>query len=287
MIYHNAMPKNTQRVNLSQEEISQNEKSELLAGFGERFLKAFGDIKQVEIANLLKVKPSAITNYTKDRIPKADILLKVWELTKCDLHWLLTGEHWHQPSLPASVPLEYKERKTIEDLAHTTGQTVEQTVRELLIEALENRGLMSRQSPTMLIFRHDMKLVALLLIGSISADQPIKYFEKQKQKQVMVAEAFIPPDHAGYQFCLLQIVGNDVAEGLRDGDYLICCDNRNPTSDSVVVALINGGSPVVKRIFFEGPNVRLQPYNNKSPGETYPAEQVEILYTVTGIQHNP
>ena len=132
-----------------------------------------------------------------------------------------------------------------------------------------------------------MKLVALLLIGSFSSDQPIKYFEDKDKKQVMVAEAFIPHDHAGYQFCVLQIVGDDLDEGLRTNDYLICCDNRHPTSDSVVIASVNGGSPVVKRIFFEGANVRLQPYNNKSPGETYPVEQVEILYTVTGIQHNP
>ena len=104
-------------------------------------MKAFGDLKQVEIANLLNVKPSAITNYTKDRVPKAEILLRVWELTKCDLHWLLTGEHWRQAALPSPMPLENKEKMIVEDLAHTTGQTVDQVVHELLIEALENRGL--------------------------------------------------------------------------------------------------------------------------------------------------
>jgi SOS-response transcriptional repressor LexA len=259
-------------------------------GFWTRLLSAFGTENAAEIGRQIGLERQSLYKW-RDGInqPSLDSLIAISEKTSRSLHWLLTGhgqEYINQLPSPA-MPFDNNERKTIEGLAHTKGQTVDQTIRELLIEALKNRGLMSRQSPTMLIFRHDMKLVALLLIGSISADQPITYFEKQKQKQVMVAEAFIPPDHAGYQFCLLQIVGNDVAEGLRDGDYLICCDNRNPTSDSVVVALINGGTPVVKRIFHEGHNVRLHPYNNKSPGETYPAGQVEILYTVTGIQHNP
>lgn len=259
-------------------------------GFWTRLLSAFGTDNAAEISRHLGLERQSLYKW-RDGInqPSLDSLIAISEKTGRSLHWLLTGhgQEYISHILSPAMPLEHNERKTIEDLAHTTGKTFDQTLRELLIEALEKRGLKSRQSPAMLIFRHDMKLVALLLIGSISAGQPIKYFEKHKQKQVMVAEAFIPPDHAGYQFCLLQIVGNDVAEGLRDGDYIICCDNRNPTSDSVVVALVNGGTPAIKRIFHEGSNLRLQPYNNKSPGEIYPADQVEILYTVTGIQHNP
>lgn len=267
---------------MSQEENAQNHKTTLVPGFGQRFLAAFGDLKQSEIADLLNVQPSAITNYTKDRVPKPHILLKVWEHTKCDLHWLLTGEHVQLvENPPPPLPLENSEKKIIETLAQTTNQTVDQVLRNLLIEALEHRGLMKpRYSPAMLVLRPDIKLVAVPLIGSISAGQPIKYFKEHRN--VMVAEIFL---HDGYQHCVLEIVGDDV--GWPNGDYVICCDNKHPESGSTVIAQIDGGPPTVKRIFFEGINIRLQPISNKSPGDLFPAETVEIIYTVTGVQHNP
>jgi SOS-response transcriptional repressor LexA len=255
------------------------------SGFGERLKKAFGNATNTEIAEKIGSSSSAITNYIKGRIPELDILDVIAHSTRCSLHWLLTGKGQQrvEPSLPP-VLLENNERKVIEDLAHTTGQTVDQIVRELLIEALDNRGLIKpRYSPAMLVLRPDIKLVAIPLIGALSAGQPIKYFKEHKQ--VMVAEIFLPQD--GYQCCVLEIVGNDVDEGLAHGDYIICCDNKHPESGQVVVAKIDGATPTVKRIFFEGADVRMQPINNKSPGDLHPAEKVEIIYTVTGVQHNP
>lgn len=275
---------------MSQEVISQKEKENLVPGFGERFLKAFDNLRQTEIATLLKVAPSAVTNYTKDRIPKASILLKVWEFTKCDLHWLLTGERFQPanrlltPSTPSTVPLEADERRAVEQLAQTNKQTFDHTIRELIIEALNARGLMKpKPAPAMLLFRQDVKLVAIPLIGSISAGQPITYFKEQKE--VLVADVFLP--HNGYQSFVLEIAGDDwTDEGFSKGDYLICCDNKQPQNGQVVVAVIDGEQTTVKRYFNEAGQIRLQPTNGSGPGDLLSPERVSIVCTVTGVQKN-
>jgi SOS-response transcriptional repressor LexA len=254
-------------------------------GFWTRLLSAFGTDNAAEIGRQIGLERQSLYKW-RDGInqPSLESLIAISQKTNRSLHWLLTGHGQEFMYRLPAVPLENDERKIVEDLAHTKGQTFDQTVRELLIEALDNRGLIKpRYSPAMLVLRPDIKLVAIPLIGALSAGQPIKYFKEHKQ--VMVAEIFLPQD--GYQCCVLEIVGNDVDEGLAHGDYIICCDNKHPESGQVVVAKIDGATPTVKRIFFEGADVRLQPINNKSPGDLHPAEKVEIIYTVTGVQHNP
>lgn len=253
-------------------------------GFWTRLLSTFGTENAAEIGRQIGLERQSLYKW-RDGInqPSLDSLITISQKTRRSLHWLLTGhgqEYIFQFPSPA-VPLENGEKEIIDTLAQTTNQTVDQMLRELLIEALERRGLMKpRYSPAMLVLRPDIKLVAVPLIGSISSGQPIKYFKEHRN--VMVAEIFL---HDGYQHCVLEIVGDDV--GWPNGDYVICCDNKHPESGSTVIAQIDGGPPTVKRIFFEGPNIKLQPINNKSPGDRYPAENVEIIYTVTGVQHNP
>jgi SOS-response transcriptional repressor LexA len=273
---------------LSQEKNSQKKKVGMIPGFGARFLRAFGNLKQAEIADLLSVQPSAITNYTKDRVPKPHILLKVWEHTQCDLHWLLTGEHARPvevstPPSPPPVPLGNGERQLVEQVAQNDHQSFDQALRMLVIEALSARGMLRKQaSPTMLVYRQDITLVAIPLIGSLSAGQ-LNYFKEQKQ--VMVADVFL---HDGYQSFVLKIVGNDYTdEGYSDGDYLICCENLQPQSSQVVIAVIDDGPKIIKRIFFEGTQVRLQPPNGTGSGDLYPVENVKIVYTVSGVLKNP
>lgn len=60
--------------------------------FGERLKKAFGNAKQVEIARKMGVSESAVKNYVAGRVPDAEKLLLIKNLTNCNLHWLLTGE---------------------------------------------------------------------------------------------------------------------------------------------------------------------------------------------------
>jgi repressor LexA len=60
--------------------------------FGLRFREAFGGISNKEIAERLGVSKSAVTNYIEGRIPSAEMLTKISDLTSCSIHWLITGE---------------------------------------------------------------------------------------------------------------------------------------------------------------------------------------------------
>jgi transcriptional regulator with XRE-family HTH domain len=64
----------------------------LMSTFGERLRKAFNDASNAEIARKIGVSEPAVGNYIKGRIPDADRLIEISNLTGCSLHWLLTGE---------------------------------------------------------------------------------------------------------------------------------------------------------------------------------------------------
>jgi len=260
------------------------------AGFGKRFKQAFKDATNTEIADKIGRSNAAITNYIKGRIPDLEILDEIAYSTGCSIHWLLTGEgsqYVEQFYLPSpSVPLAENEKQAVTQLAKANNQSVDQTLHELLTEALKARGLLPQKpTPSMLLFRQDIKLVALPMIGAISAGQPIRYFKEQKE--VLVADVFIISQE-GYQSFVLQIVGEDFTdEGFSDGNYLICCDNKQPQSGQVAIVVIDGEYTTVKRIFFEGPSIRLQPTNGKGDGELFPPDRIAIIATVTGVQRNP
>ncbi len=63
-----------------------------MTSFGERLLDIFGDVPKGNIAKVLGVKPSAVTNYLQDRVPDGDKLKRISDFTNCSIHWLITGE---------------------------------------------------------------------------------------------------------------------------------------------------------------------------------------------------
>jgi chromosome partitioning protein len=60
--------------------------------FGLRLREAFKGASQTEIARQLGLSNSAVTNYVEGRIPPAETLTKIAELTGYSIHWLITGE---------------------------------------------------------------------------------------------------------------------------------------------------------------------------------------------------
>jgi repressor LexA len=70
----------------------QNVDKENASSFGRRLREAFVGISNKEIAERLGVSKSAVTNYVEGRIPSADMLAKISELTGYSIHWLITGE---------------------------------------------------------------------------------------------------------------------------------------------------------------------------------------------------
>lgn len=63
-----------------------------ISHFGARLRLAFKNAKNAEIARQIGVSEAAIKNYVDGRIPDAEKLIKIRNLTNCSLDWLLTGE---------------------------------------------------------------------------------------------------------------------------------------------------------------------------------------------------
>ena len=63
-------------------------------GFGERFLEAFEPMgwNQAEIARRLGVSRPTVADYAGGRLPPAQTLITIVELTDCSLDWLVLGK---------------------------------------------------------------------------------------------------------------------------------------------------------------------------------------------------
>lgn len=257
------------------------------SGFWKRLLIAFETANAAEISRKIGLERQSLYKWREGvNQPSLDSLIAISQKTGRSLHWLLTG-HGQEfiEQLPSPyASLENDEKRLVEQIAQKENQSFVQAIRSLILEALTSRGMMRKQiPPTMLVFRQDIQLIALFLIGSIEAGQPITYF-KESQK-VMVADVLLSQ---GYQSCVLEIRGDELAdEGFNAGDYLICCDNKQPEDAQVAVVVVDGDRTTVKRIFFQGNNIFLQPSNGKGSGDLYAADRVEIIYTVTGVLRNP
>jgi transcriptional regulator with XRE-family HTH domain len=117
-----------------------------MSTFGERLRKAFDNASNAEIARKIGVSEPAVGNYVKGRIPDAEKLLQISNLTNCNLHWLLTGEGKQQaevdPSKGLGLPVDFPHVIEI-DFKEDSGDrrnvaiTLERRIREIVREELK------------------------------------------------------------------------------------------------------------------------------------------------------
>jgi hypothetical protein len=107
--------------------------------FGARLRQAFGGLKDTEIARKLGKAPSDVGKWTKrDALPMPPILLEIARITKCNLHWLLTGDG--EADLDPFQFLDEPTRGVIQKIADDDEKDFEEVVGTLLTEALAGRG---------------------------------------------------------------------------------------------------------------------------------------------------
>jgi len=112
---------------------------EVPAEFAERFRTAFEGLSTAEIARRLGYKSqSPLTKFVQGQaLPTADVLLKIAELTKINLHWLLTGE-----GDPSADPLSFLGLDllgAVERLTDLREVPIEEMMRHLVRKALAAR----------------------------------------------------------------------------------------------------------------------------------------------------
>lgn len=119
--------------------------------------------------------------------------------------------------------------------------------------------------------------VEIPLLGRVAAGRPIEAVE---QAEVLTVPESMVGRNETY---VLQVAGDSMTgEGILEGDYIIVESRAEAVDGEIVVALI-GDDATVKRLYREGPVVRLQPSNPTMQPIRVPAEQVRVRGVVIGL----
>jgi len=266
----------------------------LNVGFGERLKDAFEYAPIGDIAQQLKLTYHAVRNYTQGRVPAPEVLIQIHDLTGCSIHWLLTGQG---PKRIAGsvhpikkdtleVYLGEAEREIVSGLANEAETSIEEELRDLILESLIARGLIrdSLEGANLIFFgEHLPKLVPVKLLGEIAAGQPLEVYSYEET--VMVAEEFIVEGRRPF---VLKVRGDSMTdEGIFDGDLIICYESPEAYNGQTVVALVDGDKATVKKFYKEQGRIRLQPGNPQHKPIILTPDRVRIQGIVVGIQRRP
>lgn len=124
--------------NYCQADSSVRPKQTFESSFGDRLREAFGGAKNSEIAGRLGISDASVSAYMSGgSLPHLENLRKISELTKCSLHWLLTGEG--EANLDPLRFLGQSERQIVEKMAADSGKDIEEMVRDLVNDGLIKR----------------------------------------------------------------------------------------------------------------------------------------------------
>ncbi len=104
------------------------------------------------------------------------------------------------------------------------------------------------------------KYLRLPLLGEIRAGQPL---ESYNEPQVLDIPTFFE-FRADKDYFALKVKGESmIDEGIFHGDMVVCEKAETAQDGDVVVALVDGESTTLKKMYDEGDYVRLQPANPK------------------------
>lgn len=139
------------------------------------------------------------------------------------------------------------------------------------IDVLPVRGLFRRQTPK------PAPDVTLPLLGRIAAGQPIEAV--QNAESISLGDITRSKD-----VYVLQVKGQSMKdEHIVDGDYVLVEKADNARDGEIVVALLEGTDATLKRLFREGPKIRLQPSNSEMAPIIVNAKSVTIQGRVIGV----
>ena len=95
------------------------------------------------------------------------------------------------------------------------------------------------------------------LLGRVAAGRPIDAIEDRRMLNLNAQFA-----GSSKEIFALEIQGQSMIEdGISDGDYVICKRASDAVDGQIVIALVDGQSATVKRIYREQNRVRLEPAN--------------------------
>ena len=194
--------------------------------------------------------------------------------------------------------LTEKQQRVLEFLQEfQAGQGMPPTIREIgeamgftfpaargHLKALERKGHV-KLSPGMhrgieLIEEEPLvETLALPLAGAIRAGEPITARQEIETYIAVDRELFRDPDAF-----VLRVTGQSMREaGIFEGDYVVVSGRSEVPQGAIGVALVGDDEATVKRIYKEGPIVRLVPENSTMEPTEHPAQEISIIGRVTGV----
>jgi repressor LexA len=122
-------------------------------------------------------------------------------------------------------------------------------------------------------------LTSLPLLGTVAAGQPIEAVEVDESIDV-------PPELVtgrGRHYAL-RVAGDSMIEDqICDGDYVVIESRDEARDGETVVALVAGSDVTLKKLYRDGPHVRLEPANERLQPIVVPAEDVQVRGIVRGL----
>jgi repressor LexA len=172
---------------------------------------------------------------------------------------------------------------TIEEIADHFSLRSLATVHKHLTN-LQEKGLIRRawnRSRALELVPSEMtvKAVELPLLGRVAAGSPIEAIESSET-------IFVPEDMVGRrETYVLQVKGDSmIDEQIRDGDFVIVENRRTARDGEMVIALLDGDSTTLKKMYREGGGrVRLQPANARLKPLFVDQDRLRVQGVVIGV----
>jgi repressor LexA len=122
-------------------------------------------------------------------------------------------------------------------------------------------------------------LVSLPLLGTVAAGTPIEAVEVPET--IDVPRSLI--SKRGESFVLRVSGDSMIDDQICDGDFVIVESRSEARDGETVVALVGGSDVTLKRLYRDGPSVRLEPANPALEAISVPAEDVLVRGVVRGL----
>ena len=176
-------------------------------------------------------------------------------------------------------------RKAAEDLK------ISHTAVASLLQSLQEKGWIRREgrySRGIVLLTPDLAETAsggrsVPIIGRVAAGLPL-YAQQEWAGNVLVDAAVF----RGSNLFALRVQGDSMQKaGIFEGDLAICEPRQFAANGEIVVALINNEEATIKRFFYLGDHIKLQPENDSYPAMIYDLGEVLIQGKVIGIQRGP
>jgi SOS-response transcriptional repressor LexA len=260
---------------------------DLMEGFDQRLRQAFTNASISEIAAKLELSYHGARNYFEGRIPSAEKLKQISELTGYSIHWLLTGQG---PKTTEAYPadetpliLENHVQQALNGLAWEEKKNPSEIIAHLITEALIERGLVDERLPAaqFRFYRHDSYvLVPIPLLGDLDAGKPT--IKSSTPQQVDVLELF--PKMAESPFALRVVDDSLADEEILKDDLIVCENSTSPRAGEPVVVVIDQRDTMLKRYYPRGGHIVLRAITKPEEDLVLSPARLTITGLVIGIQ---